>query len=534
MSAAATETRARALVAELEQLVRMAARRPSLHLREGEPGCNWSFTWARDLVTVDPDQIRLFAPDLCRGLALHEATHAAVTRYHTLLSRPLLHRYGTLLNCIEDIRIEIWMRSKFPGAIPWIRAYNDALFVRTGPLPRSRQAQFTWGVLETWWFGGLSPGLLPEVLEALEATRQPVVEATACQPPLDENEPLMLAAQQGMWNVVKARIAPIWDRLVTADEREGIGSLAAEEMANLTGAPAFNGTASGSMSVRRLLGAETDRSSSAGGANTAAEASSAISAALGTDGRDTYLAAWRRVAPLAESLGDELLRELVPNQRLRWTRGHPSGTRIDIRRAMQFTADPRLYRSLWMRPVVPTRQDPAFLMLIDRSASMTDDTRIESAFDGLVLLTEVCRRIGVHTAAASFASDYREELPWDGPLDDSARRRLGLLLRSCDGNTRLGLALSRVRRMLARHHGSPKIVIVLSDGAPSDPDLVKREVAGMQHEGIHAIGLGLGKGTTNLADLFPHAITDIPPAALVGRITELIRESMIARSAGRH
>lgn len=531
---AAERARADELVAELEQLVRIAAKRPELELRRGEPGCNWSFNWARNVVTVDPEHVRLFAPDLCRGLALHEATHAAVTRYHGLLSKLLLERYGVLMNVVEDVRIEIWMRAKFPGAAPWIRAYNDALFghSRLQPPPRSRQGQFLWGVLETWWYGGLSPGVLPEVTEAIEAVRRPLADATACQPPLNDDENTILAAQRSMWDVVKTRIIPVYDRLVTADQREGLGDAAGRELAELMEASGVGHESAGAVAVRRMpeggVGPST-RTAPRGSGD--ADPQAAISAALGTDGRDAYLAAWRRVAPLAKVLGDELLRELVPNQRLRWTRGHPTGTRLDIRRAMQFSADPRLYRSLWLRPIVPTRQDPAFVLLIDRSGSMSQENRIESAFDALVLLTEVCKRIGVHVAAASFASGYREELPWDGALDDSARRRLGLILRSCDGDTRMGLALAQVRSMLAPHHGDPKIVFVLSDGEPHDADNVGKQVQGMQRDGVHAIGLGLGRGTEKLAEFFPRAITGILPNALVGKVGELVRESMLGRPA---
>jgi len=122
MPATDVEAAAEALRAELEGLVRIAARRPDLTVREGRPGCAWSFNWSADVVTVDPDHLRSFAPDLCRGLALHEAAHAAVTVLHDVVPAPLLERFHPLLNALEDIRIEVWMRSRFPGAAAWIIA----------------------------------------------------------------------------------------------------------------------------------------------------------------------------------------------------------------------------------------------------------------------------------------------------------------------------------------------------------------------------------------------------------------------------
>ena len=51
-AAAAGDTSA--LVGELAQLVRTAARRPDLVMQEGKTGCSWSFDWGRDIVTVNP------------------------------------------------------------------------------------------------------------------------------------------------------------------------------------------------------------------------------------------------------------------------------------------------------------------------------------------------------------------------------------------------------------------------------------------------------------------------------------------------
>lgn len=530
------QPRAEELIGEMERLVRIAARRPELSLVVGESGCPWSFNWQLGRITVNPEHVRDFAPDLCRGLALHEATHAAVTRYQDMLSRTLMRRYGYLLNAIEDMRIETWMRVKFPGASPWIRAYNEALFGpgRTLPQPRSRQAQFLRGLLELWWYGEASPEALAEVTAALDAVRQPVTDAIGCQPPLGDNEAGIVEAQRAMWTVVRARIVPVWDRLVAADSAEGIGELAHSEMAEMLGMPGGDSTVAGE-SVRRLPGTRAGGSSRGSAAATGRGgrlASDAISASLGTDGRDDYLAAWRRVAPLARHLGDELLHELVPSKRLRWTAGHPTGTRLDIRLAMQFSADPRLYRSLWLRPVVPNRRDPAFVLLLDKSGSMSGGNRMAHAFDAMVLLIEVCRRVGVPVAAWSFSTTNREELSIETPLDDTARRRLGRLLRSCDGATHLAPALAAVRDSMARGRGDPKILMVLSDGEPDAPEDVVAEVRRLERDMVHPIGLGLGDDTSGLARFFERAITGIPPSGLVGRIGALIRQSLLASGGG--
>ena len=515
------------LVAELEQLVRIAAKKPQLQLREGEPNCDWSFNWALDLVTVNPQHIRDFAPDFCRGIALHEATHAAVTRLADLLSDTILARLMPLLNVVEDMRIETWMRSRFPGSVPWIRAYNDAIYGegRVSRQPRSRQAQFLFGMLELWWYGTTTPGMGPNVMEALAAVQEPTSLAIASQPPLtDGNEAGILSAQRGMWEIVRARIVPTWERLVAADRADGLEDMAQREIGELIERHGMATASPTSAATRRM---QASHSAAAQKEVTSADAAAAIAVSLGIHDGDDYLAAWKRISLLSDRLGDELLRVLIPNQRLRWTAGHPSGTRLELRRAMQFSADPSLYRSLWLRPIVPQRRDPAIILLLDTSSSMTSDNRIDRAFDSLVLLTEVCRRIGVASAVWSFAAKPREELSWNTPIDDAARRRLGRLLRCCDGNTQLGCALAAVRTAFERRPGAPRILFVLSDGDPSDGDEARKEIERLEAANIHSIGLGLGSGTAGMANLFPQAVTEIPVTELVGHVGNLIRESLL-------
>lgn len=553
---AAGDTAVEQLRAELEGLVRMAARRPDLAVHLGEPGCNWSFSWDTDTVRVDPDHLASLAPDLCRGLALHEASHAAVTVLHRILPEAHLERILPLLNTIEDIRIEIWMRSRFPGAASWIRAYNDVFYGlnRGRSLPRSRQVQFLVGVLELWWFGTVAPGVLPEVVAALDACHEPITAATSCQPPLDEDPAGILASQRAMWEIVQRCILPIWERLVARDRRDGISRIAAREMEMLTNHTGHcrrhgrrgSGRLRPSRSSRRTPTTQRhlpddaaaragDRGagrSRAGGEPATGGGSAADSPPApepsSADATEAYLEAWRRVAPVADRLGDELLRVLVPRQRLRWSAGHPFGPRLDLRRAMQFEADPQRHDSLWCRPILPHRRDPAVLLLVDRSSSMAQDGRMDHAFEGTVLLAEVCRRIGVPAAVWSFATDAREELEWDAPTDAVARRRLGRLPEQCSGNTDMAAALALVGRALEARCGDPRLLFVISDGEPDRPEATLAAVGRLEAAGIATIGLGLGAGTAKLARFFQTSVTDIPPERLADHVAHLLGRALLA------
>jgi hypothetical protein len=552
----AVDLAAENLRAELEGLVRIAARRPALIVREGEPGCNWSFSWDADVVTVDPAHLRELAPDLCRGLALHEASHAAVTVLHRILAEAHLARIMPLLNTIEDIRIEVWMRSRFPGATPWIRAYNDVFygFNRGQPLPQSRQVQFLLGILELWWYGTTAAGTLPEVLVALDACRGSVAAATACQPPLNDDPEGIVASQRAMWEIVRTGILPTWERLVAMDRREGIQRLATSELSAFTertGCPGrrfTRGSArlrprsarsqSGRARLRDMLREvprpverpAAPRNDTPDDPSPEGDHQHDVFDPTQANGTDCYLAAWRRIAPVADRLGDELLRVLVPRQRMRWSAGHPWGPRLELRKAMQFEADPQAYRSLWCRPVLPHRRDPAVLLLVDRSASMRHGGLIDRAFEGTVLLTEVCRRIGVPAAVWSFADVVREELEWDAVIDGPARRRLGLLPDTCDGNTDMAAALAVVGRKFTARHGDPKLLFVIGDGEPDKHNATLNAVSRLEAEGIVTVGLGLGPGTAGLARYFQNAVTEIPPERLVDHLADLLGEAILANA----
>jgi len=554
-SQADADAAAAALRDELESLVRVAARKPDIMLHAGRPGCTWSFNFDSDVVTVDPDSLRSLAPDLCRGLALHEASHAAVTVLHDILPPATIARLHPLLNTLEDIRIEIWMRARFPGAAPWIRAYNDVFYGlgRRQPLPQSRQVQFLRGILELWWYGTTSPGTLREVEGALAACREPIAACTACQPPLDDDRPTILSSQRAMWLIIREQILPVWERLVAHDRRDGLGRLALQELqefGEMLGGGGGAGFMPGRRSARLARRGSRCRSRSlprdAAGerrpederpgtsSDTArdrgsdGDARARIARELGTDDSEAYLAAWKRIAPLADRLGDELLRVLVPRQRLRWKPGHPTGPRLDLRRAMQFEADPRLYASLWCQPIMPQRRDPAVILLVDRSGSMAADGRIERTFEGLVLLVEVCRRVGVPAAVWSFAERPREELSWDTPLDRATRHRLGRLPGACDGKTHMTAALLAVRQAFSTRHGNPKLLFTLSDGEPDEPGRVLAAVGQLEADGVAMLGLGLGPGTAGLDRFFRRAATEIQTGEITGKIAGLLETFLVA------
>jgi nitric oxide reductase activation protein len=115
---------------------------------------------------------------------------------------------------------------------------------------------------------------------------------------------------------------------------------------------------------------------------------------------------------------------------------------------------------------------------------------------------------GAHFAIAAFRSNGRHDVrycavkPFAAAFDDAARRRLAGLSGAL--STRLGAALRHAGAQLARQPAPRRLLLVVSDGEPSDIDVgdarylvedarqAVRELAG---QGIDVFGLGLGPGT---------------------------------------
>ena len=218
----------------------------------------------------------------------------------------------------------------------------------------------------------------------------------------------------------------------------------------------------------------------------------------------------------------------------------PDGLDLDLEAAIEAaralrageTPDERVY----MRKVVRAR-DLATLILIDASESTRDrvpglDTRvIDVEKVAVAMLAEALDATQDEFAVRAFASDGRENVRWSRVKDfgetfgDAGRARLAGL--EPGYSTRLGAALRHAGTELAVVVAARKIVIVLSDGAPSDIDVAdagdltedaRRAVLSLRVAGIEAFGLtldptgaGAGAAIFGPARHLPvRRITDLP------------------------
>lgn len=204
---------------------------------------------------------------------------------------------------------------------------------------------------------------------------------------------------------------------------------------------------------------------------------------------------------------------------------------------MEQEPDPRIFRSSTSK-----HRDLAALLLIDISESTRD--RLASGVSildverlAVAVLAEAMSALGDPFCLLAFASNGRDDVEmtsvkaFDEPYDRACISRLAGL--SSGLSTRLGTALRHAGEEISHARSFRKLVIVLTDGEPSDIDVAdpldliedsRRAALGLKTQGIDGFGVVLdpsgmsaaarifGRGNTMLV----HRVEDLP-----SRLSEL-------------
>ena len=179
---------------------------------------------------------------------------------------------------------------------------------------------------------------------------------------------------------------------------------------------------------------------------------------------------------------------------------------IDLRAGL--TPSPNIYAQLERR-----WRDLSVLVLIDASQSTNDIVKaagrsvLELERDATSLLAHAMDGMGDPFAIHAFCSDTREDVHYyrlkdfDTIWGALAKRRLaGVTGRF---STRMGAALRHAGRDLAARQSYRKLLLLVSDGEPSDVDIAdrrylvedaRRAVLSLQHQGIDLFCVGLDAG----------------------------------------
>ena len=188
-----------------------------------------------------------------------------------------------------------------------------------------------------------------------------------------------------------------------------------------------------------------------------------------------------RYAPVAKHL-KRLLDLLKPQDRTR-LRYQEDGTELDLDVALRALIDWRAGTRPDPRVHMNTRtdgRDIAVLLLVDLSASVndpvagTDETVLEIARAAVTLLAWAISQLGDQLAIAGFHSDTRHEVRYlhikgfSETWDDAPKARLAAA-QGADA-TRMGAALRHAGHLLSGRRADKKLLLVLTDGEPSDVD----------------------------------------------------------------
>jgi len=204
---------------------------------------------------------------------------------------------------------------------------------------------------------------------------------------------------------------------------------------------------------------------------------------------------------------------------------------------MRQEPDPRIFRTTTSK-----HRDLAVLLLLDISESTRDRlasgaTILDVERLAVAVLAEAMSALGDPFSMLAFASNGRDDVEmttvkaFNEPYDRACVGRLAAL--SSGLSTRLGTALRHAGELISHARSFRKLVIVLTDGEPSDIDVAdplelvedaRRAAVGLRTRGIDGFGVVLGTGAINSAlRIFGRGNTMLVPRVedLPARLSEL-------------
>lgn len=558
-------------VEELCSLSRAVALDATLDVEVGPPHSGWFIQPHNGLINADGHDMVSVHEDELRGLVCHEAAHAACTRYHDIVPDEIMKTPGmrSLLNSLEDCRIEDWLALRFPGTASWIEQYNDRLFPKVTGTLGTQPLFFQYGIaaIHEWWHEEQAPGIAPEVIEALALTRDARRRVIAAMAPLDTLIPIdetlrydtsrvagiyartdrflppdpferaVRLSAYASWVIVWNEIREAYFKLIEIDRARGVDIAAAERsflvvvrefrcgLAPGRGRRRVNLTLPAGMVLPPLAPTPFEPGA---GSLLPRELRAAMRSVVRAPPPNEYERARRDIAHIADPLFNELERILRPDSFPRWVGGYAAGSRLDLRAAMRFEARPETYRSLWQRKTLPKKRDPQFLVLLDLSGSMSGE-RIHHGFRATVLVAEVLERLGIQQGIFGFQDELICFKDFNEPFDGARRMVLGempaeVLGSRTNGHNRPehnwdGPVLAAAAERLRARPSNTRILLVMSDGEPSGPTDGTSELRRAVNDILAArdvmlVGVGIGPETDHVREYYPDATANVPLVSL--------------------
>ena len=220
-----------------------------------------------------------------------------------------------------------------------------------------------------------------------------------------------------------------------------------------------------------------------------------------------YDKAYEEVVDIINPLYLRLKKFFLPEHHPKWRKGFPTGSRLDLERAMQAEADSRYLEKIWQRKTIPHKFDYRFSILVDLSGSMGGE-KIEETFKGLVVLIEVLERLGIQYEVIGFSDSSKIFKEWKEKLRKESRDKLAEMKNWVGGGTETTKATQNAYQELLKNLGKDNFLITLTDGQPNDSEGLKRELAEIiQDKKVKLVGIGLGPDTEFVKDFYKAAFS---------------------------
>ena len=223
-----------------------------------------------------------------------------------------------------------------------------------------------------------------------------------------------------------------------------------------------------------------------------------------------YDKAYEKVADIINPLYIRLKRFFLPERHPKWQKGYPTGSRLDLEKAMQAEADPRYLEKIWERKTIPHKFDYRFSILVDLSGSMQGE-KIEETFKGVVVLAEVLEKLeqlGIQYEISGFSDSSKIFKEWKEKLNKELRNKLAEMKSWGGGGTETAEATKEAYQELLKNLGKDNFLITLTDGQPNNPERLKEELEKIVKEKkVKLVGIGLGPNTEFVKDFYKAAIS---------------------------
>jgi len=220
-----------------------------------------------------------------------------------------------------------------------------------------------------------------------------------------------------------------------------------------------------------------------------------------------YDKVYEEVVDIINPLYIRLKRFFLPERHPKWRKGYPTGSRLDLEKAMQAEADPRYLEKIWERKTIPHKFDYRFSILVDLSGSMQGE-KIEETFKGVVVLAEVLEKLGIQYEISGFSNSSKIFKGWKEKLNKELRDKLAEMKNWGGGGTETTEATKKVYQELLKNLGKDNFLITLTDGQPNNDESLKEELEKIVKEKkVKLVGIGLGPDTEFVKDFYKAAIS---------------------------